>query len=140
MRRLPPLLAALLVLPLLGSDSPKGYDSGRTEIDELEGVWRAVDTSFPPCLDQELTLRRGKYRITLDGRAYTGTYKTDRTRSPRHYDERSDEPDAVTWEMIYEADGQHFRMAYPRHGPGTGPRPQSFSDGGVIVITWKRVK
>ena len=41
MRRLLPL-AVLLILPLLGSDSPKEYDDAAMQMDEIQGTWRLV--------------------------------------------------------------------------------------------------
>src|SRR5215470_6283788 len=48
MRRLSLPLAALLVVPLLGSDAPRGYD-GATVTDRLEEAWsEAVSFSLCP--------------------------------------------------------------------------------------------
>jgi hypothetical protein len=43
MRRIVCLLAALLVLPSLGSDSPKEYDGTTAWDDGLQGTWEAVE-------------------------------------------------------------------------------------------------
>jgi hypothetical protein len=88
-KKLLPLLAALVIAPLLGSDSPTEYD-GRTQMANLEGTWRLVkikrgdqDGKDPPW---ELVFRAGgTYSWVGPGRV-DGTYKVDAGRVPGHLD------------------------------------------------------
>src|SRR5882757_1859555 len=82
------MLAALLVLPLLGSDAPRDYDGATVRKDELEGTWRLVAVradAGPPAVEVKgtgrLTFRRGRWGSIV---AYTiprsGTYEADPAR------------------------------------------------------------
>jgi uncharacterized protein (TIGR03067 family) len=136
MRRTLCLLAALLALLPLGSLEPRGYDGAVAQSDGLEGTWEAVDS-----LGQVLTYRDGRFTISWLGNSKSGAYATDLRRNPRHLDETPD-PDGEgprVWRMIYETDGDTLRVAYQSVGPN-GERPAGFTDSGIRIITWKRVK
>src|ERR1700722_12121645 len=91
MRRLSPLLAVLLVILLLGSDSPKDYDD-RTEYVGIEGMWRLtayefggrkVKLPFQVVLiyrDETFVYKRS------DGDTTQGNYRIDPSRNPAPLD------------------------------------------------------
>src|SRR5581483_6543949 len=80
MRRTVCLLAALLVLPALGSDTPKEYDEKIT-LEELDGVWRA--TGFG---QEEMTCRGGDFAVEVGIDIIRGKYRSDNSCNPRHLD------------------------------------------------------
>ena len=135
------LLAVLLVLPLLGSDSRKDYDDRATK-DDLEGTWQLVEhyhaqrgfkmgvgnggtltfrnKTFVYDHDYEYRLR-GTYRINLTG-----------------YQHQLDflDADGRTMKRIYQRIGSTLQIAL------TGDRlerPRSFDDD-VYVFVYKRVR
>jgi uncharacterized protein (TIGR03067 family) len=134
------LLAALLVLPALGSDSPKEYDD-KAETDGLEGSWRLVTWEFNgggaiPTVGT----------ITFHGRRFVedngtrGTFTTDTQRKPAHFDQTYATGDFAgqTYIGIYQRDGDTLRIAI--HSGGE-LRPKDFnSNGRFIVQTWERQK
>jgi uncharacterized protein (TIGR03067 family) len=146
MRRASLLFAVLVVVPLLGSDSPKQYDD-RTECAAIEGTWRLTE-----CTDNGeqmrlsdrpmvLTLRRGT--LTFDtgyGHVDRGTYRIDSTRRLSHFDRvpAFGPFPCVSGKCIYQIDGDTLRIAgFPgKHNE----RPRGFDDEDTIVETYKRVK
>src|SRR5689334_19381814 len=86
MRRMIWLLAGvLLVVPSLGSDSPKGYDGATIQEDDLQGEWRTVNRDWTADRQSpDLTFRGGKYVAAVGGFAEVGTYTIDTSRRPAH--------------------------------------------------------
>jgi uncharacterized protein (TIGR03067 family) len=144
MRRTVCLLAALLVLPSLGSDAPKEYD-GTTEAG-LEGVWERVSATpaggkaviaLPgECVE---TFRDGRWVYRHKGRLVSeGVYRADYTRRPCALDESTtaEHEAGITRRFIFRLDGDTLRTAFV---PGSRERPKSFDETGAWVATWKRV-
>ena len=145
MRRTACLLVALLVLPSLGSDAPKGYD-GATEVGELEGTWERVSAapvggkaviSLPgECVE---TFRDGRWVYRDKGRKISeGVYTVNYTRRPCALDESTtaEKEAGHTRRFIYRVDGDTLRTAFV---PGSREYPKSFDETGAWVATWKRV-
>jgi uncharacterized protein (TIGR03067 family) len=143
MRRLPQLFAALLVLPLLGSDSPKGYHDA-THVCEIEGTWRLLGykvngrTLRIPLLT--VTFRGGEATFRyVDGRTETGRCHLDPTRTPPHLDYFPTDggvKEAVL--CIYRVEGGMLSLA--RRGGPNVPRPKRFEDEEVSVFTFERAR
>jgi uncharacterized protein (TIGR03067 family) len=147
MKKLLPALAALLVAPLLGSDSPRGYDGAAVVTDEeLQGTWVGVKVErnghlmMAPRHDQ--TFRGRVWEETRGSHRRTGTYTADPSRSPRFLDiVHPDDPPGTTRRYIYQVNGDTLRMAFIWE---PGERPASFQDfddkAGITLATYKRVK
>src|SRR5437868_2823048 len=103
------LVGVLLVVPSLGSDSPKDYD-GTTEQDDLQGTWQLVGASLR-CV---MTNRGGTFSCEYSsGEKVGGSYRIDPAHSPPRLD----------WTpanggyrgkrafMIYQIDGDTLRVA-----------------------------
>jgi uncharacterized protein (TIGR03067 family) len=144
MRSLHLLIAALLVVPLLGSDSPKEYDDA-TAKDELQGTWHLVGYERHGQLIEISpggiqTFRGGQWVYHQLGTksSYGGSYKADPNQTPRLLDEtKTTAPDyGETTKFIYQLDGDKLRTARRLSPPG---RPQSFEEDDIYVVVWKRV-
>jgi uncharacterized protein (TIGR03067 family) len=143
MRRTVCLLAVLLVLSLLGSDSPKEYD-GATEMNGIEGTWRRVKVEyegqpvkgFPHSL---LTFRNGRWEASDVEIPAAGKHTTNLRRTPAHLDELVEDGRErnKVWLLIFQVDGDTLRIAFRADGRG---RPESFNEAGVYTVVWKRVK
>ena len=112
MRRLLLPFVVLLVLLLLGSDSPKEYD-GTTEYIGIEGTWRLIEYDFkgnktnPQCVR---TFRNETYTTKWrQGDTWRGNYRIDLTPKTPHLDLNTD--DGPTLLYIYQIDGDTLRMA-----------------------------
>jgi uncharacterized protein (TIGR03067 family) len=140
MRRTVCLLAALLVLPSLGSDSPKEYD-GATEEDELRGEWRVVIIEDETrILDNGAlgvrTFRSGKWTYSNGQVSVAGAYTADaRYKPPRLDMVGRGANEGLRSLCIYRIDGDTLRLAFPRSGTD---RPTTFT-GDVVLVTLKRV-
>jgi len=134
MRRIVCLLAGvLLVVPSLGSDTPKG-DDGATEIDRLEGTWRATGKKPE---EWSITYRGGRYRID---ETHRGRYRIDATRTPPHLDLVPEAGTQGTKSIfIFQIDGDTLRIAW-RLPPNEAVPPQTFDEKGVVTATYQRVK
>jgi uncharacterized protein (TIGR03067 family) len=142
MRRATLLLASLLVLPLLGSGSPREYDD-HTKTIGLEGTWQIVSINIAGqqsivtkhCVQ---TFRDGKWFYSQeDGFSAGGTYTTDKSRSPAFLDETRMEPSPRTTKIIYRIDGATLQTAFS--DANDGGRPTGFREEGIHIINWKRV-
>ena len=140
------LLLVLLVLPLLGSDSPKEYDD-KTEILDVEGTWRRTEFQFNGekrdlPYESVMILRGGSYtRNDSNGTTLRGSYHIDPTCNPPHIDWfPSDEPfKGQTFRFIYQIDGDTLREAgIP--GAQYTRRPQGFKDKDIEICTYKHVQ
>jgi uncharacterized protein (TIGR03067 family) len=136
------LPVALLVLPLLGSDAPRGYD-GAAEMDDLEGVWRRTAVTFNGResdlgLEQEVTFGRGSFVYRLGGHEMRGAYTADRGRTPAQLDESFEAgPNAGrVWTNLFRVEGDTLRIAYNK----AGTRPRDFGDSDLFVETYRRVR
>src|SRR5579872_446904 len=136
MRRTVCLLAALLVLPALGSDSPKEYDD-RTEGPGIDGEWviiggtrngRPVEPSA-----SVLECRHGEF--TWRGTYFGGHYAFDLYQQPAHLDWTEGR---ATLKCIFRVEGNTFWMAYFTHE--NGERPSSFGGKGVEALVFKRIR
>jgi uncharacterized protein (TIGR03067 family) len=147
MKKLLPALAALLILPLLGSDSPRDYDGATVQADEeLQGTWVRVKVErnghlmMAPRGDQTF---RGRVWEEKNGSARrTGTYTADPSRNPRCLDIiHPDDPPGTTRRYIYQVNGDTLKMGFIWE---PGERPASFHDfddkAGLTVATYKRAK
>jgi uncharacterized protein (TIGR03067 family) len=146
MHRLSLPLAALFIVPLLGSDSPKEYDD-RTEPVGIEGTWQrtAFELRGEPLdlpYQSVVTFHNGTYtRNDSNGDTLQGTYRIVSSDKPGHVDFMPSNGilKGQTLKFIYQVDGDTFRDAgipseeYRR-------RPQGFRDKDVEVGTYKRVK
>jgi uncharacterized protein (TIGR03067 family) len=141
------LLFALLVLPLLGSDSPKDYD-GASEADDIRGTWELTSIGAPgiginmrpPSDGCVTTFRGGTYTNRYyDGETIHGSYCVAPCRKPSHLDLRPSGGiyRGQTWKKIYEIEGATLRVA---HDTDADCRPEGFSDRHVILLIYKRVK
>lgn len=131
------LLAALLIVPLLGSDSPKEYDDHATQ-SGLEGTWQVVECNFcgersKPSQPWTLLLRRGTFvEDNGDGNLRNGSYCIDPMHNPRRLDRDG-------CKEIYELSGDTLRIAYRLDQPEQ--YPQGFAGGRCEVVTvYKRVR
>jgi uncharacterized protein (TIGR03067 family) len=124
MRHLTLLFVALLILPLLGSDSPKEYNDRTVQENDIQGTWRSDGAV--------LRFRAGKL-FTLDGYSLPRDYTTDTTCKPAHLDVANGSGQI---KFIYQIKGDLLEIAFRP----TGQRPKSFDDADVRVFTYKRVK
>jgi uncharacterized protein (TIGR03067 family) len=145
MRRTVCLLATLLVLPSLGSDSPKEYDDN-AEIDGLQGTWQLVEAqgkTIPPEWQIVEIFRSGKWTLRSGGEIKgEGIYEVDVTRHPATFDERATGiwgtwDDGMTKRGIYRIERNMLWTANKLEGE---VRPKSFSEDGLYIAVWKRVK
>jgi uncharacterized protein (TIGR03067 family) len=139
------LATVMLVLPSLGSDSPKEYD-GATARNELEGTWERV--SATPAVGKTVialpgecveTFRDGRWVYRNKGRLVSeGVYRADDTRRPCALDESTtaEHEAGITRRFIYRLEGDTLRTAFV---PGSRECPKSFDETGAWVATWKRV-
>ena len=141
------LFAALLVLPLLGSGSPREYDD-RTKLNELVGVWEVVkaencgfemagggsdaiifDTTHVTYKLGSQVLIAGTYKTTA---SCGGLAVLDEVFVEKH-------GQLITWHNIYQVDGDVLRIAYVM--PNGSERPLDFQDKQhLFIYTLKRVK
>jgi uncharacterized protein (TIGR03067 family) len=136
MRRLP-LLAAVLALLLLGSDSPKEYDD-RAQDSGLEGEWvllrLEVNGKLVPEWPSHVTTYRGG---RMQAGEAEGTYTVDDLVRPARLTERI----AVTGETfpsIYQIAGKTLRVAFLK---SLTDYPTGFSDKRELVIeVYRRVQ
>jgi uncharacterized protein (TIGR03067 family) len=147
MKKLLPLLTVLLVLPLLGSDSPRGDDGAAVQLDEqLQGTWVHVSLERNGHLmmqpKSDITFRGQQCLEKCHGEPRAGSYTTNTGRNPRrleiiHGDNLLEE----RREYIYEVRGDILKLVYS--GPG-GERPTSFDNlntkAGYYVATYRRAK
>ena len=129
MRRIVCLLAGvLLIVPSLGADTAKECD-GATEIDSVEGTWRA-NRGQPT--EYSITYRGGRYRIDD---THTGRYRIDATRTPPHLDLIPDGgPDqGRTLPNIFQIDRDTLRLAW-RLPPNMAVRPRTFDEKGIRLF------
>jgi|SRR5262249_23888717 uncharacterized protein (TIGR03067 family) len=142
------LVGVLLVVPLLGSDAPKGYDGEAVWDGGLQGTWKFVmggtagdATVNVPAIPIVQAFRRGRWECRHNGRIVDeGVYATDTSRNPTCLDETSTvegQATGKTRKLIYRIDGETLRTAVRL---GEDGRPESFDEGGIYIITWKRVK
>jgi uncharacterized protein (TIGR03067 family) len=141
-RYLLPLLAVLLV-GLLGSDSPKEYDDA-LKVDGLEGEWDKVEVHYG---GQNLGrsghttfIARGhKFTWQGGGESTTGTYTVDTTTKPGHTIQlpTSGPGKNTTWKMIYQVDGDRLTIAYLLV---ISQYPKGFDDPDAFVTIMRRVK
>jgi uncharacterized protein (TIGR03067 family) len=138
------LLAALLILPLLGSDSPKEYDDATAAIDELQGKWQLVavrverDKPFAEVTSaSHITYRAGQWSSVSGFAGKRGTYTTNPTRWPSHLDVTPNSGQGGVRRYLYRVDGDTLQVAV---GPDLRIRPTSFDEEGVTISMWKRVE
>jgi uncharacterized protein (TIGR03067 family) len=137
-------LAALLVLPLLGSDEPR-FSDGATSLDPLTGKWLLVSLDFngqpfPNVDGRALTFQAGRYADTGWGHAAEGDYKVVGGQGPEHLELMPTNGPANKGALrcLFRVEGDTLWTA---HLAGVDrPFPGSFRDSGLIVIVWERVK
>jgi uncharacterized protein (TIGR03067 family) len=138
MRSLHVFIATLLVLPILGSDSPKGYDD-RAQDSGIEGAWRFVYyeiggvktevAAVSPCI-----YKGGKF--TWSGRnEVSGSYTVDTRFRPARLAQCIMN---TTYKCIFRVDGDTLRVAYWRKGDDY---PVDFIDSDNLVVeVYRRVR
>ena len=111
-----PLFAILLVVPLLGSDSPKEYDDA-TVNGTIEGTWRETGfeiTGQKMKVNFEVvkTYRSGTFTIVSPGPS-VGSYRIDYSRNPPELDwmPTSGVHKGKTIKWIYQIDGDTLKIA-----------------------------
>jgi uncharacterized protein (TIGR03067 family) len=131
------LLAALLVLTLLGSDSTERYD-GATERPELAGSWRYVSYEVGGRRATGYgtkTYRQRSFVYECDGHVVEGTFAAGAGK----LDETFPQEGGRVLKCIYRIDGDTLRIAYMV--AGRGERPRGFDDMQDLAIdTYQRVK
>lgn len=146
MHRLALLLAIVLVVPLLGFDSPKEYDD-RTTADPLEGTWRLTEFAYNGVIfassdHSVMTCRAGTYVEKFsDGRTNRGSYRIDAAHMPPHLDwlPSSGADQGLTIKSIFNIDGDTLMDAHIC-GENEVERPRKFNGDGVAFCIYKRVK
>jgi uncharacterized protein (TIGR03067 family) len=136
--------AVLLVLPLLGSDSPKEYNDA-TEAVGIEGAWQLTEFEFKGAktridLHGVLTYRGGTFTLTYGSvESLRGSYRIDPTQKPPHIDwiPLTGELKGKPIKFIYQIDGNTLRLGFMQGSDRS--RPQGFIDC-VAVETYQRVK
>jgi hypothetical protein len=129
------LLAALLVLPLLGSDSPKDYNDSTVLEDAFLGVWtRAtlrIDGNERALPDGwTITIRTGSFSESVGAnsglcRIEHGSPNRLTVTSPKEY------------QFLFRVEGETLILGYYNGGVG---RPKGWDDPAIHVSTFKRVK
>jgi uncharacterized protein (TIGR03067 family) len=127
-------IAAMLVVALLGSNSPKEYDD-RAQDGAIEGDWLLVRVEicgttmdagpYSPCIS-----RGGKFRWAGQDED-TGTYSVDNRFRPARLTEHTTITDS-TYTNIYAVDGNTLRVAYFR--PGKEGYPPDFNDRTNLLV------
>jgi uncharacterized protein (TIGR03067 family) len=138
------VLAALLALPSLGSDSPQEYD-GTVQSAGIEGTWQAVSVEnsggrYPTPPEWRMTFRAGNFTWTGRGIHPQGSYKTGTDEKPARLDLTFLPEGDPTGKNIYRIDGDTLKIAWSL---GNDERPQSFDIDGDrhrSVSTFRRVK
>ena len=136
------VLFGLVAVSLLAGAFARGGDAKKDE-ERIQGTW--VVKSFrvggeekpPPVKDGKLTLSKGTWKQTGEGRTEEGMYKLDTTKKPKWIDVT--EKGGASIPGIYTLEGDTLKFAMPRKGP-KGPRPNSFDDKDASVVVLKRVK
>jgi uncharacterized protein (TIGR03067 family) len=144
LRRLSLLSAILLVAPLLGSDSPRGY-SEAAESFGIEGSWEL--TGFVS--GGEKTTPNFRAVITCRGGAFTCEYSTGDTVRGAYHTDTAGRPPHLDWlpangtnkgrefKFVYQLNGDALLVA----GQGDGTqRPHGFNDRLVLVSCYKRIR
>jgi uncharacterized protein (TIGR03067 family) len=136
------LFAALLVLPLLGSDAPRGYEDGEAAADVLEGRWRKVRVVYGgqdlgASGQPLLTVRDGTFTWEGSTPATAGTYVLRPGTRPARVDQlpTSGPGKDDTWRMIYRVDGDTLLIAYT---VSLREYPKGFDDPDAFVTTMRR--
>ena len=133
------VLAALLVLPLLGSDSPKQYDDAAQEAG-IEGDWSPIWTEWagrisPEKPDQLYSYHAGQFRWTTG--QTEGTYVVDRRYHPARLTEQTANKNS-TFRNVFQIDGSILRVGYLESGSGY---PTGFNDKRPMTIeVYRRVR
>ena len=139
------ILPGVLVILLLGSDSPRGHEDTVTEMDALQGSWLTVSGERNSVafvvVGQTETLREGKFTTTNAQGEITdrGTYFVDLTRRPGLFSEtpaQGAKKGVKLW-YIVQLDGDRLKVGYK--GKGTEP-PKGFDDTDLTILTCKRIK
>jgi uncharacterized protein (TIGR03067 family) len=129
---------AVLILPLLGSESPRVFND-KTEIVSIEGTWRQtavkLDGQDRPHTDEVLLIfRSAKYEWIGLGFPCAGTYHIDATKSPARLDMRSTR--VPHSEYIFRLEGDTLLLAFQVFGTNL---PKGFDGDNSCVETFKRV-
>ena len=117
MKKLLPALA-LFVAPLLGSDSPTGYDGATVVADEaLQGTWGRVRVERNGQLLMTpyvvVTFRGRTWEEKTGGHVRRGIFTVDPSRNPRRLDlVHPDDPPGTVRKFIYQVNGDTLRVAY----------------------------
>ena len=114
MRRTVCLLAAMLILPAVGSDSPKDYNDRMEEV-SIEGTWLMVrleaNGSTIPIRPNEIYTYQGSNFHCADGEL-DGTYSVDGSVRPARLVEHVMKG-IETCENIFQVEGDTLRSRFP---------------------------
>jgi uncharacterized protein (TIGR03067 family) len=139
------LLAGVLSVVALGSDSPKDYDD-KTETTGIEGTWRLTGVEIygkkkELAFQVVITLRGGTLTYDYTHGIVRGSYHVDRAGKPLHLDwmPSNGSYKGETLEFIYQIDGDILRIAFLLNGNDV-QRPLRFSDDDVIIGIFNRAK
>ncbi len=145
MRRTVCLLAALLVLPSLGSDSPKDYDDA-IQFDIIEGTWMSVGATVDGAeviiQKSVTTFRRGFMKADYgDGDPIHGRYRVDATLTPWRLGvtPASGPLRGQTVQGIFRVEGDTLKIAIDPQKENRR-RPNGFDNKGLLVVTYQRVR
>jgi uncharacterized protein (TIGR03067 family) len=147
MRRLSLLFAVLVVVLLLGSDSPRDYDDKVKIVDEVDGTWKLIWIEYGGLIagcrkDLVMNCSKGTYIVNYGGvEEERGCYRIEPTRKPPQFDytPSNGEHQSQTSRCIYEIQGDTLKIVeMPLWGDTR--RPQGFKDKGVRILNYKRIK
>jgi uncharacterized protein (TIGR03067 family) len=150
--RTPYLLAALLALPLLGSDMPKEDDGVAEVADDIRGTWELTEIQIVGRgqigipLSDRVTIYRGGVCWTSFDVDDVGTvrskYRLDPARKPAHLDvyEADGKYRGQTLRCIYAVEGDTLRVAHMADHKDRFRYPQGFAEEAVQVMVYERLK
>jgi uncharacterized protein (TIGR03067 family) len=133
------LIAALVIVPLLGSDSPRDYDDA-TQDAGIEGDWLLIRVEVDgealrdEKADRATTYRAGNF---CWGGLTDGTYTIDSRFRPARLTEHTLVSD-TTYRNVFQIDGNTLRVAYLK---SQSDYPTGFRDRRELIVeVYRRVR
>src|ERR1700677_1481718 len=136
------LTLVLLIMQTAKSDGPKDSDA-------IQGTWLASRAEpggkpFPEEVRKsiKLTLKDGKYTVTVGKNPDQGTVSLDPSAKPKALDVTGTEgPNkGKTFLAIYELDGDTLRICYDLSGMARPSEFKTAKDTKLFLVTYKREK
>ena len=136
------LTMVLLVMQTAMSDDPKDTDT-------IQGTWLASTAElagkpFPEEVRKsiKLTIKDGKYTVTVGKTPDHGTSKLDPSAKPKAMDITGTEgPNkGKTFQAIYELDGDTLKVCYDLSGKGRPAEFKTAEGTQLFLVTYKREK